>query len=102
MLFYGKFPSDSIDHINGDRSDNRIANLREATIAENKQNIGNAPSHNKSGLIGAHRDASGRGWSSCIIVNKKYTYLGRFATAEEAHAAYVKAKTELHPFWARK
>jgi hypothetical protein len=54
MHFHGEvLRSDQhIDHINGDKSDNRIENLRVVTFQENMQNIRSARSHGKSGLLG--------------------------------------------------
>jgi len=96
----GVFPSDQVDHRNGVRDDNRWSNLREVTQAENQQNIGTARRHNRSsGLLGAwrHRDK----WRSKIWFGGKQIHVGSFSTAEEAHAAYLKAKDELHPTHSR-
>jgi hypothetical protein len=91
-----KWPAQQIDHINGDRSDNRISNLRLATGAVNTQNMRGAHGNNKnSGLLGAHK--SGTRWQSVISVHGKNHHLGVFSTPEEAHAAYVTAKRVLHP-----
>lgn len=96
MYVNGSFPNDCIDHINGDKSDNRISNLREASHAENMQNHRKARSDSQSGLIGA-MPHQGR-WRSDIRVNNKKIYLGTFDTKEEAHQAYLKTKREIHPF----
>lgn len=96
LYMTGEWPKEEIDHINGNPSDNRFCNLREATRMENQQNIRKARSDSTSKLIGA-RPHQGR-WRADIRVNKKKYFLGSFETAEAAHEAYVKAKRELHPF----
>ena len=94
---YGAWPAHRLDHINTDRMDNRIANLREATAAENPQNQRRAHSHNKAGLLGVSETPGGR-YAASIKAGGKRRYLGRYATPEDAHAAYLKAKQEMHPF----
>lgn len=91
---FGVWPKGQIDHINGDRTDNRIDNLRDVSIASNLQNISRARKHNKSGFLGV-TTAKG-GFIAEIEHHKKRTYLGWFKTAEAAHAAYIQAKRELH------
>lgn len=93
---HGVWPSENVDHINGDRADNRIANLRDITQAENLQNQKRAHNRSKTGLLGAW--PSGKRFHSCVRVNGKYHELGRFDTAEQAHAAYLEAKSRLHKF----
>ncbi|MCZ8113828.1 HNH endonuclease [Silanimonas sp.] len=95
---YGEWPSRDIDHVNGNNADNRIANLRLATSKENQQNRRRANKNSQSGLLGASYDESRGLWQARIKVDGRQLYIGRFATAEEAHAAYLKAKAELHPF----
>lgn len=87
-----------VDHINGVRDDNRWANLREASRAHNMQNLGAAKRSNRtSGLLGCHLIKHTGRFAAQITVNKKVRHLGSFDTAEQAHAAYLKAKHELHP-----
>ena len=93
---YGEFPPNEIDHVNGDRSDNRLVNLRPATKAENQQNVG-ARKTNKCGFMGASPHMSGR-WTAQIKHGGKKYYLGLYGTPEAAHAAYKAAKAELHTF----
>lgn len=96
-LAHGRWPVKFIDHINGDRTDNRLCNLREADQAINSQNLRSAKrTNNTTGLLGAyfHKD-SGR-YAASICVNRKSKHLGLFDTAQTAHAAYLKAKRELH------
>lgn len=80
-----------IDHINGNRTDNRIQNLRSATAADNARNRTNWR-HRK--LLGAHKQAGG-GWSACITADGVPHYLGSFATEEEAHARYCLAREQV-------
>jgi hypothetical protein len=96
MHVHGKFPKGCIDHINGDRLDNRLANLRDVAPMLNSQNRRGANRTNRSGLLGAHfHKASGR-WHSRITLAGHTFQLGYFATPEEAHAAHMKAKRKLH------
>ena len=94
---YKKFPTEYIDHINRDKADNRIINLREATHGQNKAN---SKTINKNGLKGVSKlpwmKDNGKCWQAQIKHNKKQIYLGCFYTKEEAHEAYCKAAKELH------
>ena len=90
----GSFPPEQIDHINGNRADNRFANLRQATNAENAQN--RRRKDNKSGYTGVRKENSK--WLAEIKINYKPMRIGLFATPEEARAAYLEAKHKFHPF----
>ena len=93
----GDWPAHQLDHINGIRDDNRWDNLREATQAENNQNMA-MHRDNTSGFMGVcwHRLAGK--WMAQIRVAGRSRYLGLFTTPEAAHEAYVAAKSELHTF----
>lgn len=94
---YGTWPTKHLDHIDGDGRNNRISNLREATPAENNQNIGKVRS-NTTGLPGAlFRKSDGKWWST-IRANGQRHFLGTYPTKEAAHIAYVEAKKLLHTF----
>lgn len=95
LYMTGKFPSDCVDHINGMRSDNRWRNLREANHALNQQNKRGANSNSKTGVLGVSR--SGRGYRAALGVNGRNYYSRTFATVEEASAAYIAMKRQLHP-----
>jgi hypothetical protein len=85
-----------VDHINGNRLDNRRCNLR---LATRQQNIANQrlSSRNKVGLKGVYRYKGGvtKPFAASIKVSGKRTFLGCFATAEEAHMAYCEAADRL-------
>lgn len=92
---HGYWPNGDIDHIDGDRLNNRIANLRDVSRAVNSQNERRARSSNKScGLLGV--SASLSKWRALIRVDGKKLYIGTFDTPKAAHEAYLSAKRELH------
>ena len=90
----GDWPANQIDHINLDRSDNRMCNLREATLSENNRNT-KVRSDSKSGIKGAYKNRRGGRYYSKIMFNGVIYRLGSFSTAEEAHKAYCDKADEL-------
>ena len=84
-----------IDHINGLRYDNRIANLRLASPTDNQCNKPKCK-NNTSGYKGVSWHKSRKCWVAQIAIHKKQKHLGVFETPEDAHRAYVKAATEIH------
>ena len=94
-LHFGEWPAHSVDHLNGERSDNRIANLRCATSATNAQNQRTHHANSKTGVMGVHID-KGR-YRAQITVNGSTKQVGVFDTVDEAHAAYLEAKRRYHP-----
>lgn len=100
LLAYGEWPSGLIDHINGVKTDNRLSNLRDTTKSVNAQNMKAERSGTKSGLLGAHAGRYGT-WGAYIKLSGRTTYLGSFKCKEEAHAAYLAAKSVLHEASAR-
>lgn len=88
-----------LDHINGNRGDNRISNLRLCTTKQNKQNRhGTSKNKKSSGALGATWNSRQRKWKTQIKLDSKTTHLGYYDTAEEAHAVYMAAKRKLHEF----
>ena len=87
LYMYGEWPEYQIDHINLNRTDNRFANLRKASNAENNRNT-NLRSTNKSGVKGVYWNKSNSKWRARVQFNGKFTHLGYHSTIESASAAY--------------
>ena len=98
LIAYGEFPSKETDHINGDRSDNRLANLREVSESENRRNRGKY-SNNTSGVTGVYWKKGANKWSAYIRTKGKPHHLGYFSFFEEAVKARKQAEIEhgFHP-----
>lgn len=92
----GQWPAGDVDHINGNRSDNRWENLRDVPRSVNLQNQRKATNNRSTGLLGAYYDKRKSVYYSRISIGNKSVHLGQFSTAQEAHAAYIAAKRELH------
>ena len=92
--------SSQVDHINGDKIDNRFTNLRLASNAQNAMNKG-VSARNTSGYKGVSYSERRQKWVATIRINGKSIYLGRYSTPELAHMAYCKAAAELHGEFAR-
>jgi hypothetical protein len=86
LLWTGSWPKHQIDHIDGNRKNNRILNLREATKAQNQGNR----KVTRNGLKGVTRTRCGKPFQASIWLNGKNTYLGRFDTERAAHEAYMR------------
>ncbi len=100
FFFYGEWPDGQVDHINLDKIDNRIVNLRQATVSENQHNK-HHQNNNTSGFKGVSKFKRTGRWRSEIMVDGHKHYLGSFATAEEAADAYAGAAMRLHAEFAR-
>jgi hypothetical protein len=87
MYETGSMPENSIDHINGNKSDNRFQNLREATQQQNVLNVGKR-ARNSSGYKGVSFSKAAQKYEARYRFNKTSEYLGLFNTAYEAHVAY--------------
>jgi len=93
LYVYGEFPIQEIDHINHDRADNRIDNLRCVDRAENAKNKRIADS-SYSGVSGVSWYKNIRRWVARIKVNGKDVYLGTFTDFDKAVDTMGKAKKE--------
>jgi len=98
LYVYGVEPEHQIDHINGNPSDNRIVNLRQATAIENAQNIRRPQKNNTHGTLGVTYDSNKKLWRARITIDGKRKYLGKFKSQEQAAQAYIDAKRAMHPF----
>lgn len=94
LYVYGVLPDKSLDHINGDKSDNRISNLRMATCSENGINR-TAPANNSSGYKGVSWQTKVQAWVAAITKDGKHVYAGQANSPEEAHILYCKKGLEL-------
>lgn len=92
FIAHGRWPAPCLDHINGDSTDDRIANIREATVTQNAWN------HKRRAKgsplpMGVRTTSSGR-YQARLAVNKKMRHLGVFDTPEQAQTAYQLARKE--------
>lgn len=95
VFCHGDWPKNDIDHINGDKQDNRIENLRDVTHSVNRQNNRQARSDSLTGVLGVSRTKNNQ-FSAQIYLQGKRKVLGYFSTPEAAHEAYLTAKRQLH------
>lgn len=94
---YGHWPREFIDHINGNRSDNRIANLRDASCRTNNENKRGPRADNvSSGVLGVHWSEYHKKWKAHIRVDGRLKHLKYCRSIDEAHAVYLAAKRKLH------
>lgn len=93
-------PGELVDHIDGDRLNNRRSNLRVATQSQNQFNR-SKPRNNTSGFKGVSWKKSHKSWQAIIKVHGKHIHLGYFDIPEEAHAAYMKAACKYAGQYAR-
>ena len=96
LYVYGVWPKDQIDHLNHDRSDNRISNLRAVTCAINHQNRRRI-TKSKSGVLGVTWHARDTRWQAHIEINAKARHLGSFVCLGMAIRARLNAEKIHHP-----
>ena len=94
FLYYGSWPKDLLDHINGIKDDNKIKNLREATKNQNEMNK-KKRSDCSSKYKGVCWSKEKQKWTSYIRINRRRKHLGVYASEEEAAGAYDKAARKL-------
>lgn len=97
LYMTGEWPRNDIDHINGNRADNRFCNLRDVPKNFNMQNERRARNNNAFGLMGVQFRKDRGKYVAVLRIDGKSRRFGAFDTPEEAHAAYVEAKRLHHP-----
>lgn len=93
-MYHDEWPKDEIDHINGNRRDNRVVNLREVNRVQNQQNM-RMHSRNSSGFTGVSWSKKNACWR--VMIQRRY--IGQFSSLHEAVEAYEREKRILgfHP-----
>lgn len=90
LYMTGEWPAQDVDHRNGARSDDRWANLRAASNAENTASQ-RLRLNNTSGFKGVHYDKSRGKWVARVMHNYRCVFARRFLSFEDACSAYVEA-----------
>lgn len=90
LYVYGAYPNEQIDHVSGDKADNRLSNLRLATNAQNAWNRGK-PKTNSTGFKGVYFNKAHQKFYARITVHGKKIHVGAFDAPEAAHLAYIEA-----------
>ena len=101
FLLRGRWPPENIDHINGDRGDNRIANLREATQAQNCLNRLGSSENGYKGVSPEVKNGKVYGYRARIAIKGKTVRLGIYRSAVEAAWHYDQAAKRYHGEFAR-
>ncbi len=97
LLAHGCWPAGVIDHIDGDKTNNALSNLRDVGSAVNAQNRRSAHKGNLSGYLGVSWRKDRCKWEASIKVDGKSQHIGFFKDAEAAHTAYLERKRRIHP-----
>jgi len=100
IYVYGETPTHNIDHIDGNRSNNAISNLRLASVSQNNQNR-KRNEKSSTQYKGIYLVKKSGKFVAQIKKNRVHHYLGLFDTPEEAHSAYCKKAKELFGEFAR-
>ena len=99
LYVYGSTPK-NIDHINGNKLDNRLENLRECSISENAKNM-KITKRNTSGVKGVNFDKYHKKWRAELFSNGKRVFINYFLNLNEAKLAIDTARNEHHQNFAR-
>ena len=97
LYVHGEWPKDQIDHRDGNRSNNRICNLRECSMAQNNQNALRKPGIG-SPYTGVRWAKNRQAWEAKIGFSGVSKHLGYFSDPEAARDAYLAAKSNHHEF----
>lgn len=94
LYMTGSMPAMKIDHIDGDRMNNRFSNLREVSDTGNQHNQRKPHKNGTTGFLGVSKK-KGR-FRAAIKLGRKTIHIGTFDSPEEAHEAYLNKKREVH------
>lgn len=97
LYMTGQHPVYDMDHINGDKMDNRWQNLRDIPTQLNSQNTHRANKNSTTGFMGVQLRKDRNKYTAQLRVDGRVRRFGSFNTPEEAHAAYLDAKRVHHP-----
>lgn len=100
FLYHHGYLPKIIDHADGNPTNNKIENLREATVAQNLWNM-KKPNTNTSGIKGVWYDRARNKWYAEFKTNTKKNYVGRFDTLEEATKKLHEARENAQKEFAR-
>lgn len=101
MYHHGSLtPGMDIDHIDGNKSNNRIENLREITHSQNLMNA-KINKNSKTGVKGVYFSKKAKKYQTQLVINGKNTYLGTYSTLEEAEKVMKEAREKYHGEYAR-
>ena len=95
FLYHHGFLPESVDHVDGDRSNNRIENLRAASLHQNNYNV-KTPKTNKSGVKNVHWNKKNNNWNVTLAANNKSMYFGSFDDLELAALVAEEARNLYH------
>jgi len=93
FLYHHGYMPTQVDHIDGNRMNNRIENLREATSSQNNQN---RKATSSSGIKGVIWHKQSKKWVASICINRKSVHLGSFVSIEDAALVANKARQSTH------
>lgn len=94
LMVHGALPPATIDHFNRDKTDNRLSNLRVASLSENNRNRG-MRRDNKSGIHGVYWNKTNGKWIAEIGFDGKSRYIGSYVTRDDARRAYLEVAQKL-------
>lgn len=102
FFVYGIWPEHEIDHIDGNKLNNAISNLRDVTRSENRQNVGYAQKNSTTKLLGVDYHPCKKMYQARISFNGDRIHIGWFADKISAYNSYLAYKKILHPHVHRK
>lgn len=94
LYVFGEWPIEELDHLNGNRSDNRLANLRDVARGVNAQNRQGAMSNSSCGVLGVSWRACYKHWRVSVVIYGVQREIGTFKSLDDARNASINARRE--------